>query len=94
MQDPDPHPDPFVRGMDSRVQIRIRIHTIMSWIPKHCRELILESECRHPSSLGDLNNTEYDDDLPLRDSSLLLQGKRSLILTIPVNIVVIFYKSV
>ncbi len=25
-------PDPLVRGMDSRVQIRIRIHTKMSWI--------------------------------------------------------------
>jgi hypothetical protein len=30
--DPDPHPDPLVRGMDPRIQIRIRIHTKMSWI--------------------------------------------------------------
>ncbi len=30
----DPHPDPdqFVRGMDPRIQIRIRIHPKMSWI--------------------------------------------------------------
>jgi hypothetical protein len=32
LQDPDPHPDPLVRGMDPRIQIRIRIHTKMSWI--------------------------------------------------------------
>jgi hypothetical protein len=25
-------PDPLVRGMDPRIQIRIRIHTKMSWI--------------------------------------------------------------
>jgi hypothetical protein len=30
MQDPDPNPDPLVRGMDPR--IRIRIHPKMSWI--------------------------------------------------------------
>ncbi len=38
--DPDPHPDPrpdlnpdpLVRGMDQRIQIRIRIQTKMSWI--------------------------------------------------------------
>ncbi len=30
IQDPDPNPDPLVRGMDSR--IRIRIHPKMSWI--------------------------------------------------------------
>jgi hypothetical protein len=28
--DPDPNPDPLVRGMDPR--IRIRIHPKMSWI--------------------------------------------------------------
>jgi hypothetical protein len=36
MQDPDsdtdPNADPLVRGMDLRIQIRIRIHTKMSWI--------------------------------------------------------------
>ncbi len=38
MQDPDPHPDsnldpdPLVRGMDQRNQIRIRIHTKIPWI--------------------------------------------------------------
>ncbi len=77
--DPDPDPDTHHNVMDHQ----------------HCRELILESECRHPSSLGELNNTAYDDDdFPLRDSSLLLQGKWSLMLTMPVNIVVIFYKTV
>ena len=30
--DPHPDPDPLVRGMDPRIQIRIRIHTKMSWI--------------------------------------------------------------
>jgi hypothetical protein len=30
--DPDPNPDSLVRGMDPRIQIRIRIHTKMSWI--------------------------------------------------------------
>jgi hypothetical protein len=29
---PDPNPDPLVRGMDPRIQIRIRIHTTMLWI--------------------------------------------------------------
>ncbi len=31
-QDPDPHPDPLVRGMNPWIQIRIRIHPKMSWI--------------------------------------------------------------
>jgi hypothetical protein len=31
-QNSDPNPDPFVRVMDPRIQIRIRIHTKMSWI--------------------------------------------------------------
>ncbi len=30
--DPHPDPDPLVRGMDPRIQIRIRIHPKMSWI--------------------------------------------------------------
>jgi hypothetical protein len=30
---PDPHPDPLDRGMDPRIQIRIRIRTNMSRIP-------------------------------------------------------------
>jgi hypothetical protein len=30
IQDPDPNPDPLIRGMDPR--IRIRIHPKMSWI--------------------------------------------------------------
>jgi hypothetical protein len=30
--DPDPNPDPLVRGMDPRIQIRIRIHAKMSRI--------------------------------------------------------------
>ncbi len=30
-------PDPIVRGMDPRIQIRIRIHTKMSWIRKTSR---------------------------------------------------------
>jgi hypothetical protein len=29
----DPHPDPPVRGLDSRIRIRIRIRTKMSRIP-------------------------------------------------------------
>jgi hypothetical protein len=32
IEDPDPNLDPFVRGMDPRTQIRIRIHSKMSWI--------------------------------------------------------------
>ncbi len=30
--DPNPDPDPLVRGMDPRIQIRSRIHPKMSWI--------------------------------------------------------------
>jgi hypothetical protein len=39
-----PDPDPFVRGMDPRIQIRIRIHTKMSWIRNTaCLTTILQS---------------------------------------------------
>ncbi len=39
VNDPDPHPDPdpLVRGMDPLIQIRIRIHTKMSWIRNTAR---------------------------------------------------------
>jgi hypothetical protein len=30
---PDPHPDPLVRGTDSRIRIRIQIRTKMSRTP-------------------------------------------------------------
>jgi hypothetical protein len=30
--DPDPNPDPLVRDVDPRIQIRLRIHPKMSWI--------------------------------------------------------------
>ncbi len=43
LQDPDPNPDPLVRGMDPRIQIRIRIHTKMSWI-RNTGLLYLDSE--------------------------------------------------
>jgi hypothetical protein len=36
--DPRPDPDPLVRGMDPRIQFRIRIHTKMSWGSQHCSE--------------------------------------------------------
>jgi hypothetical protein len=32
MRNRHPDPDPLVRGMDPRIQIRIRIHTKMPWI--------------------------------------------------------------
>ena len=43
-QDPDPHsdpnPDPLVRGMDPRIQIRIRMHSKISWIRNTESEVI------------------------------------------------------
>jgi hypothetical protein len=31
-QDPDPHPDPLVRGIDSQIRIRVQVRTKISWI--------------------------------------------------------------
>jgi hypothetical protein len=34
--DPDPHPDPLVRGTDLKIRIRIRIRTKNLADPEHC----------------------------------------------------------
>jgi hypothetical protein len=38
LPDPDPDPDFLVEGMDPRIQIRIRIHTKVSWIRNTAKE--------------------------------------------------------
>ena len=42
---PDPHPDPLVRGTESRIQIGIRIRTYMSRIPQTAK--LLKWQDRH-----------------------------------------------